>query len=106
MKMSDSATETVVDQDIEEMLKDIVDNLTVKRLVLFNDDHHNQHEVAVQIIRAREVAGQPCTPEQAVAIMMQAHKTGQGIVLSSDLKTCQKAQAVLEAIGLGTDIID
>lgn len=101
-----SQTDLEIDQDIESMLDSIVHEQTPKRLVIFNDDEHNQVEVVVQIMRAREVAGQPCTPEQAMAIMMQAHTSGQGIVLTSTLETCRKAQAVLEAIGLGTDIID
>ena len=101
-----SQTDLEIDQDIESMLNEIVDTQRPKRLVIFNDDDHNQLEVVLQIMRAREVAGQPCTPEQAMAIMMEAHTKGQGIVLTSTLETCRKAQTVLEAIGLGTDIID
>lgn len=100
------ATDTVVDHDIEELLQNIVEKQTVKRLVIFNDDHHGQEEVAFQIIRACEAAGKPCTPEQAIAIMMEAHTKGQAVVFASDLEKCKIGQAILEAIDLATDIID
>lgn len=101
-----AGTDVVVDHDIEELLGDITKKLNKKRLMVFNDDHHSQFEVVVAIMRAREAAGDPCTPEQATRIMMEAHKTGQGLVMSDGLSKLKKAQEVLDAFGLATDIID
>lgn len=64
-------TPVVVDHDIEEMLRDIEQRALQKRLIVFNDDHHDMLEVLIQIMLAREVGGQPCTPEQARSIMME-----------------------------------
>ena len=101
-----ASTDVVVDHDIEEMLGDITKQLHKKRLMVFNDDHHSQFEVVVAIMRARETAGDPCTPEQATRIMMEAHKSGQGQVMSDGVAKLKKAQEVRDAFGLATDIID
>ncbi len=101
-----AATETRIDPDIEELLDSISKAQRARKLVLFNDDHHDMLEVIVQVIRARSVAGVPCTAEEAKAIMMEAHTKGQGIVLKGTLEVLKRAQAVLEAIKLRTDILD
>lgn len=101
-----AATQTRIDPDIEELLDSIAKAQRPRKLVLFNDDHHDMLEVIVQVIRARSAAGVPCTPEEAKSIMMEAHTKGQGIVLEGTLETLKRAQAVLEAIDLRTDILD
>ncbi len=98
--------EVKIDTDIEEMLKSVVDKQLAKRLVLFNDSTHDMLEVLRAVVKAREAGGQPCTPEAAYAIMMEAHTKGQGVVMSGLLENLKKAQAVLEGIELRTDIID
>ena len=98
--------EVKIDTDIEEMLKSVVDKQLAKRLVLFNDSTHDMLEVLRAVVKAREAGGQPCTPEAAHAIMMEAHSKGQGVVMSGLLENLKKAQAVLEGIELRTDIID
>ncbi len=98
--------EVKIDTDIEEMLKSVVDKQLAKRLVLFNDSTHDMLEVLRAVVKAREAGGQPCTPEAAYAIMMEAHTKGQGVVMSGLLENLKKAQAVLDGIDLRTDIID
>lgn len=101
-----TGTDVVIDHDIEEMLEGITKQQHKKRLMVFNDDHHSQFEVVVAIMKARETAGNPCTPEQATAIMIEAHKSGQGLVMSEGVEKLRQAQQVLDAFGLATDIID
>lgn len=98
--------DTKIDHDIEEMLDSIVKKQLAKRLVLFNDDGHDMLSVMRAVVSAREAGGQPCTPEAAYAIMMEAHTKGQGVVMSGTIENLKKAQAVLEGIELRTDIID
>ena len=98
--------EVKIDNDIEEMLKSVVDKQLAKRLVLFNDEAHDMLEVMRQVVKARLAGGQPCTPEAAYVIMKEAHTKGQGVVMSGTVENLKKAQAVLEAIELRTDIID
>lgn len=101
-----ATTQTRIDPDIEELLDSIAEAQASRKLVLFNDDQHDMLEVIVQVIRARSAAGVPCTPEEAKAIMLETHSTGQGIVLEGTLEVLKKAQVVLEAIDLRTDIVD
>lgn len=101
-----AATQTRIDPDIEELLESIAKAQRPRKLVLFNDDQHDMLEVIVQVIRARSAAGVPCTPEEAKRIMMEAHTKGRGIVLTGTLEVLKRAQAVLEAIELGTEIVD
>ena len=101
-----SDTDLAIDQDIENMLEDIAKKDLAKRLILFNDDQHDMLEVMRQVVRAREAGGQPCTPEEAYAIMMAAHSTGQGVVMAGAVENLKKARAVLESIDLRADIID
>ncbi len=101
-----SATDLAIDHDIEEMLSTISEKSLQKRLIVFNDDHHGMDEVVIQILLARKAGGQPCKPEDAVKIMMNAHKQGQAVVMSGDLENLKKARMILEAIDLRADIID
>lgn len=101
-----AATDTRIDPDIEELLESIAQSQRPRRLMLFNDDQHDMLEVIVQVIRARSAAGVPCTAEEAKTIMLEAHTTGQGLVLEGTLETLRRAQAVLEAIELRTDILE
>lgn len=99
-------TEIRIDPDIESMLSALSDTLRSRRLILFNDDRHDMLEVIVQVIRARQAGGQPCTPEEAKAIMFEAHSQGRAVVMEGMRKDLEKAQAILEAIELGCEIAD
>ncbi len=101
-----AATQTRIDPDIEELLESIAKAQVLRKLLLLNDDRHDMLEVIVQVIRARSAAGVPCTPEEAKAIMMEAHTKGRAIVLAGTLDVLKRAQDVLEAIELGTEIVD
>jgi len=99
-------TEIRIDPDIESMLSELSDTLRPRRLILFNDDRHDMLEVIVQVIRARQAGGQPCTSEEAKAIMLEAHSRGSAVVMEGVRKDLEKARATLEAIELGCDIVD
>ena len=99
-------TEVRIDPDIEEMLSQVSDTLRSRRLILFNDDTHDMLEVVVQVIRARQVGGQPCTPEDAKRIMLEAHSKGQAVVMEGALDDLKRARAMLEAIDLRCDILN
>ena len=69
------------------------------KVILFNDEHHEQFEVAAQIIQAIH-----CTPERAMQIMMEAHKSGRAIVITASLERCELVEEILSQIQLGTKI--
>lgn len=99
-------TEIRIDPDIESMLSELSDTLRPRRLILFNDDVHDMLEVIVQVIRARQAGGQPCTSEEAKAIMLEAHSRGSAVVMEGLRKDLEKARAMLEAIELDCEIVD
>jgi ATP-dependent Clp protease adapter protein ClpS len=67
--------------------------------ILFNDETHDQLEVAAQIIRAIH-----CTPQKALNIMMEAHTTGRAIVYTGHKERAEHVANVLEEIRLGTKV--
>jgi ATP-dependent Clp protease adaptor protein ClpS len=69
------------------------------QVILFNDDHHDQVEVTVQIIKAIH-----CSWEKAFGIMLQAHSQGSASVLTAHKERCEFVAGILEEIRLGTKI--
>jgi ATP-dependent Clp protease adapter protein ClpS len=67
--------------------------------VLFNDDHHDMMEVALQIVRATN-----CSPDHAWKIMLEAHSSGRAVVIVAHKERCEHVSAVLEEIRLGTKV--
>lgn len=67
--------------------------------VLFNDESHTMEEVVVQIIRAIS-----CDAQRAVAIMLEAHKSGRAIVITTHKERCEQVSMILEQIRLETKI--
>ena len=92
-------TETVIDTDIEDMLKEALSNSKRFRLLLLNDEVHGMDEVAAQIQKAIR-----CSRDKALRIMATAHTEGQAEVLVGSKEEAEKAGRVLEEIGLGIDI--
>lgn len=68
-------------------------------VILFNDDSHNQLEVARQIQKATS-----CGPGRAAAIMLEAHNTGRAICFTGSLEKCELVESILAEIQLGTKI--
>ena len=68
-------------------------------VLLFNDDHHDVIEVAVQIQKAIN-----CDEATAERIMLTAHKSGRAIVYTGHLEKCELVSSILEEIRLGTKI--
>lgn len=78
-----------------------VDNLlgNPHKCILFNDDNHSVDEVSLQIQKAIH-----CNPDRAWQIMLQAHNIGSAVVLVSSLERCELVAAILEQIGLATNV--
>lgn len=78
-----------------------VDNLfgNPHKTILFNDNDHTTVEVIEQIIKATN-----CSVTHASGIMMEAHSTGSAIVFTGSLERCEHVSAVLEQIGLATNV--
>ena len=68
-------------------------------VILFNDDHHSQEEVCIQIMKAIN-----CGAQRAAAIMLEAHNTGRAVVFTGSLERCELVAEILEEIRLGTKI--
>jgi len=87
---------TQLNQDIE------ISNLLGKpyKVILFNDECHGMEEVVKQIMRATH-----CSAEQAINIMLEAHRTGQAVVFTGSKERCELVVEILEQIKLTTDII-
>jgi ATP-dependent Clp protease adaptor protein ClpS len=70
-----------------------------RKVILYNDDTHNMDEVVAQIMRAIG-----CSKQRAEEIMFEAHSKGRAVVIAAHLERCEHVAAVLERIGLRTDI--
>jgi ATP-dependent Clp protease adapter protein ClpS len=69
------------------------------KTLLFNDELHEMNEVAMQICKAIH-----CAREEAVRIMLLAHKTGSAVVVVAHREKCEHVAAVLEEIRLSTKV--
>ncbi len=67
--------------------------------ILFNDESHTMEEVVVQIIRAIS-----CDAQRAVEIMLEAHKNGRAVVITTHKERCEQVSMILEQIRLETKI--
>lgn len=70
-----------------------------RKVILYNDDVHMMGEVVDQICKATGYGRQ-----RAEQIMMEAHTKGRAVVIAAHLERCEHVAAVLEEIGLRTDI--
>jgi ATP-dependent Clp protease adaptor protein ClpS len=69
------------------------------KVILYDDDTHTMDEVVAQVMRAIG-----CSKERAEEIMFEAHSKGRAMVIAAHLERCEHVAAVLERIGLHTDI--
>jgi len=69
------------------------------KVILFNDDHHDMMEVALQIRKAIN-----CSAERALNIMAEAHSTGRAIVFTGNLERCELVDSILGEIRLSTKV--
>ncbi len=69
------------------------------RVILFNDDHHTFDQVIGQLIKATG-----CTSQKAEAIAWEVHTRGKAVCFEGSLGECMMVSAVLEEIGLHTQI--
>ena len=78
-----------------------IDNLlgNPHNCILFNDESHSCDEVAIQIQKAIN-----CDPARAWQIMLEAHNSGSAIVWSGGKERCELVAAILEQIGLATNV--
>ena len=70
-----------------------------RKVILYNDDSHSMQEVVSQISKATGYA-----KPKAEQIMMEAHSKGRAVVIATHLERCEHVAAILEEIGLRTDI--
>jgi ATP-dependent Clp protease adaptor protein ClpS len=95
------ATDVKVDQDIEQMLQDAVDSQKMRRVILFNDEHHSMEEVVAQVKKAVK-----CSQGDAMRITLMAHNNGQAVCFAGPLPKCVEVQSILQEIDLACDIIE
>ncbi len=55
--------------------------------------------VVIALLRALK-----CTPERALSMMLYAHENGQATILIDSYQAAQKAEAILSAVPLQTDL--
>lgn len=88
------------------MATDTLDEVKVENIlgkpfncIIFNDDHHGMDEVLLQIIKAIN-----CDPKKALAIMLEAHKKGRAVVITTHKERAEMVAEILEEIRLGTKV--
>lgn len=69
------------------------------KVILFNDEHHEVNEVALQIMKAAGYDRQT-----AYQIMLEAHTKGRAVVWTGHKERCEHISSVLEEIRLGTKV--
>ena len=82
--------------------KEPVDSLGLDypcKVILFNDNIHTFDEVIAQLIKATG-----CSSLQAEAIAWEVHQKGKACCYEGSLDECLHVSAVLEEIGLHTQI--
>jgi len=99
--LAEPETETVTfeDKDVQSLIDNDVGTANPYKVILFNDESHTGEQVARQIMKAIK-----CDTDEALRIMLEAHKTGRAIVYVGGLERCEHVEAVLAEIKLGTKI--
>lgn len=69
------------------------------RVILYDDDHHGQDEVAAQLQKATEYSMLKCW-----AIMMEAHSKGRAICYHGTREKCHQVAKVLREIRLQCEV--
>ena len=69
------------------------------RVILYNDEHHGQDEVAGQIQKATQYA-----PPKCWTIMMEAHAKGRAICFNGTREKCHDVTKVLREIRLQCEV--
>lgn len=69
------------------------------RVILYNDDHHYQHEVAEQLQKATEYPMSRCWD-----IMMEAHRKGRAICYHGSRERCHRVARILREISLQCEV--
>lgn len=84
---------------LESKIDDGVEVGLPSKVILYNDDVHTFDEVIAQIIKATGYSY-----SKAEAITWEVHLKGKGVVYTGDISECLRVSAVLEEIGLHTQI--
>lgn len=69
------------------------------KVILFNDEIHTFDEVIAQLLKAIN-----CTYDRAETLTWEIHTKGKACVFEGDMPECLKVSAILEEIGLVTQI--
>jgi ATP-dependent Clp protease adapter protein ClpS len=83
--------------EVEELVEVEVANPT--KVILYDDDWHTFDEVINQVIKATN-----CDYDKAQQITWQVHNAGKAVAYAGDMPECLRVSAVLEEIGLHTEI--
>ena len=83
--------------EVEELVEVEVANPT--KVILYDDDWHTFDEVINQVIKATN-----CDYDKAQQITWQVHNAGKAVAYAGDMPGCLRVSAVLEEIGLHTEI--
>ena len=85
-------------EEVKELLEDVDIGLSSK-VILFNDDFHTFDEVTQQIMKAIK-----CSETEAEGLTWEVHSKGKACVYDGEMSECLKVSAILEEIGLHTQI--
>jgi ATP-dependent Clp protease adaptor protein ClpS len=87
-------------EELELLDTKIQDGITFPyKVILFNDEIHTFDEVITQILKAIN-----CTYDRAEELTWEIHTKGKACVFEGDMPECLKVSAVLEEIGLITQV--
>ena len=95
--MSNIIPENKPDFAVEEL--DTFSSMFVSKVILFNDNIHTFDDVISQLIKAIG-----CSSERAEAYAWEVHTKGKACVFLGEIEKCLKVSAILEEIGLHTQI--
>jgi ATP-dependent Clp protease adapter protein ClpS len=95
MQPADTPSPAIPDEIEEEN----VDVQSPAHVILFNDEIHTFEEVTHQIIKATG-----CPGSRAEALTWEVHSKGKAMVFEGAMPECIRVSAVLEEIGLHTQI--
>ena len=95
------ATDTVIDTDIEDLLKSVEEKQKESRVILYNDDFNSFDHVVESLMEVLK-----CPEEEAYVYTLQAHKTGRATIKKGTRYECEKVAVSLSILNLTTEVTD
>ena len=69
------------------------------RVIIYNDEYHDQQEVVEQLIKATD-----CSMQKALRIMLEAHHKGRAVCFRGSKSKAERAVKILREIRLQCEI--